>query len=94
MSNTNKTQLDILWDDILCRFHNKKNAWYNDIEIKRDDPAIVIEGPKDKLIFIINQIFHGEHSIYSEGFSLDVFEIAMDFGQGYISFFLKPENHA
>jgi hypothetical protein len=35
-----------------------------------------------------------EGSYFFEDFSLDPFEIAIDFEQGYISFFLKPENHA
>jgi hypothetical protein len=82
-----------LWE-LLNKPVNPQSAWYSDVEIKREDPVIIVEGPKDKLRIILGMVLGGEGSYFFEDFSLDPFEIAIDFGQGYISFFLKPENHA
>ena len=82
-----------LWE-LLNKPVNPQSPWYFDVEIKREDPAIIVEGPKDKLRIILGMVLGSEGSYFFEDFSLDPFEIAIDFEQGYISFFLKPENHA
>lgn len=85
--------INTLWE-VLNKPINPQSKWYSDVEIKREDPVIVVEGPKDKLRIILGMVLGSEGSCFLEGFSLDPFEIAIDFEQDYISFFLKPENHA
>jgi hypothetical protein len=82
-----------LWE-VLNKPVNPQSKWYSDVEIKREDPVIIVEGPKDKLRIILGMVLGCEGSYFFEDFSLDPFEIAIDFEQGYISFFMKPDNHA
>lgn len=63
------------------------------IEIKQDFPAIVIEGTRENLIKFFNGVLEWDRDV-DMIHSIDMFEIAIDFEQGYISFFLKSENHA
>lgn len=64
------------------------------VEIKSDFPAIVIEGSRENLIKFFNGVLEWDRDVDYMIHSIDMFEIAIDFEQGYISFFLKPENHA
>lgn len=64
------------------------------VEIKSDFPAIVIEGSRENLIKFFNGVLEWDRDVDHMIHSIDMFEIAIDFEQGYISFFLKPENHA
>jgi hypothetical protein len=63
------------------------------IEIKQDFPAIVVEGDRDNLIKFFIEVLEWDRDIDVIR-SLDSFEITSDFEQGYISFFMKPDNHA
>lgn len=63
------------------------------IEIKQDFPAIVVEGNRENLIKFFNGVLEWDRNV-DMIHSIDMFEIVMDFEQGYISFFLKPEDHA
>lgn len=90
-----KNYLDILEDTLSKEYsYPSGQKWIADIKITRDDPVILIEGPKKKLQIIIGMLFMSEGSIHNPDFTLDPFEIAIDFEHQYISFFLKPECHA
>ena len=64
------------------------------IEIKPDFPAIVVEGNRDNLTKFFAGVLEWDRDVDYMVHSLDQFEIAMDLEQGYISFFMKPENLA
>lgn len=64
------------------------------IEIKQDFPAIVVEGNRDNLTKFFAGVLKWDRDVDYMVHSLDQFEIAMDLEQGYISFFMKPENLA
>ena len=64
------------------------------IEIKQDFPAIVVEGNRDNLTKFFAGVLEWDRDLDYMVHSLDQFEIAMDLEQGYISFFMKPDNHA
>lgn len=64
------------------------------IEIKQDFPAIVVEGNRDNLTKFFAGVLEWDRDVDYMVHSLDQFEIAMDLEQGYISFFMKPENLA
>lgn len=80
--------------DVLVEAQTKDPEFFKTLEIKREDPAIVVEGIASKLKGILCYLFVQEGLPIHNNISLDPFEIAIDFEQGYISFFLKPENHA
>lgn len=82
-----------LWD-VLVEAQTKDPEFFKTLEIKREDPIIVVEGIALKLKGILCYLFAREGLPVHNNVSLDPFEIAIDFEQGYISFFLKPENHA
>ena len=85
--------LDKLWN-VLIEAQTKEPEFFKTLEIKREDPVIVIEGIASKLKGILCYLFAQEGLPVHDNFSLEPFEIAIDFEQGYISFFLKSENHA
>ena len=64
------------------------------IEIKQDFPTIVIEGDRDNSTKFFIEVLEWDRDIDYVIHSLDSFEITSDFEQGYISFFMKPNNHA
>lgn len=64
------------------------------IEIKQDFPAIVVEGSRDKLLEFFTEVLEWDYNVDYMTHSIDLFEIAMDLEQGYISFFMKPNNQA
>lgn len=64
------------------------------IEIKQDFPAIVVEGNRDNLTKFFIGVLEWDRDVDHMIHSLDLFEIALDLEQGYISFFLKPNNHS
>ena len=76
--------INTLWE-VLNKPINPQSKWYSDVEIKREDPVIVVEGPKD----ILGMVLGCEGSYFFEDFSLDPFEIAIDFEQGLYFVFLK-----
>ena len=76
--------------DELEKVLKEKNLWK--LKITRDDPAIVVEGSRNSLIWITKDILDWDN--FRSKQELDQFEIAMDLEDLYISFFLKPENHA
>ena len=82
-----------LWD-VLVEAQTKEPEFFKTLDIKREDHAIVVEGIASKLKGILCYLFTQEGLPVHDNFLLDPFEIAIDFEQGYISFFLKPENHA
>ena len=64
------------------------------IEIKQDFPAIVVEGNRDNLTKFFIGVLEWDRDVDYMIHSLNLFEIALDLEQGYISFFMKPNNHA
>lgn len=64
------------------------------IEIKQDFPAIVVEGNRDNLTKFFTGVLEWDRDVDYITHSLDLFEIALDLEQGYISFFMKPDNRA
>ena len=64
------------------------------IEIKQDFPAIIVEGNRDNLTKFFAGVLEWDRDVDYITHSLDLFEIALDLEQGYISFFMKPDNHA
>lgn len=64
------------------------------VEVKPDFPAIVVEGSRDNLIKFFTGVLEWDRDVDYMTHSLDLFEIALDLEQGYISFFMKPDNHA
>ena len=76
--------------DELEKVLKEKNLWK--LKITRDDPAIVVEGNRNGLIWITKDILDWDNFRTKQ--ELNQFEIAMDLEDLYISFFLKPENHA
>lgn len=69
---------------------NERNLWK--LKIIKDTHSIVIEGGRNSLIWILKDILDWDN--FRTDKELDLFEIVLDLEQGYISFFLKPENHA
>ena len=69
---------------------NEINIW--GLEIRREDPAIVVEGGRQMLIWLCKDLFDydNERKTKLDHF-LVYFEIAIDFEEGYISLFMKPE---
>lgn len=76
--------------DELEKVLKEKNIWK--LKITRDDPAIVVEGGRNGLIWITKDILDWDNFRTKQ--ELDQFEIAIDLEDLYVSFFLKPENHA
>ena len=76
--------------DELEKVLKEKNLWK--LKITRDDPAIVVEGSRNGLIWITKDILDWDN--FRSKQELDQFEIAIDLEDLYVSFFLKPENHA
>lgn len=64
------------------------------VEVKSDFPSIVVKGSRENLIKFFNGVLEWDRDVDYITHSLDLFEITIDFEQGYISFFLKPENYA
>ena len=69
---------------------NERNLWR--LKIHKDTFCIVVEGSRNSLIWILKDILDWDNFRTDE--ELNQFEIAVDLEQEYISFFLKPENHA
>lgn len=76
--------------DELEKVLKEKNIWK--LKITRDDPVIVVEGSRNGLIWITKDILDWDNFRTKQ--ELNQFEIAMDLEDLYVSFFLKPENHA
>ena len=73
--------------DDLEKVLNEKNLWK--LKISRDDPAIVVEGTRNGLIWILKDVLNLDN--FKSDRELDLFEIAVDLENLYISFFMKPE---
>ena len=81
--------------DIYDRLHyalEDLNIW--GLEIKSETPAIVVEGKREALMWILKELFDWDRDIDYITHTINYFEIVVDFEQNYIVFFLKSENHA
>lgn len=62
------------------------------VEIKQEFPAFVVEGDRDDMYTLMSNIMLWSRDVDYHSNTIDAFEIAMDFENSYISFFMKPRN--
>ena len=89
---------DYLYEDreVFNHFVDEVSGMYRadaDIEIKQDFPAFIIEGHRNDMYTLMSDILLWARDTDYQSNTIDAFEISMDFEVGYISFFMKPDNH-